>query len=90
MLGEIGRSASVRRVLVSPDRLGALVRRGAGRRSIHTGQHTATHALDPLTLTVVALCADWPDPVTVPGSSGRSCQKHPAQSDALNSPRTNA
>jgi hypothetical protein len=32
------------------------------------GQHTETHALAPLTVTVVALCAAWPDPVTVPGS----------------------
>jgi hypothetical protein len=32
------------------------------------GQQTHTQAADPLTVTVVALVADWPAPVTVPGS----------------------
>ncbi len=32
------------------------------------GQQTQAQALDPETVTVVELVADWPDPVTVPGS----------------------
>jgi hypothetical protein len=32
------------------------------------GQQTQTHALDPLTVTVVALFEACPDPVTIPGS----------------------